>query len=163
MREILAYLFSAAWILHASNNETLVFRQQHAEPPECDWISVTFHGVDRLRLVGASAELIASFRELLRSMELLQDEFWKDEVNNAWEFKIKGRLWAYLGEDMAKGSLLFLRIVETLETHGWSLYSNTTRHVLSQQNGFILCDNGWFCLKDKQWAPGMPILRGWRN
>ena len=159
MREIFAYLFSAAWILHASNNDTLIFRQQHIAPPACDWISVTFHKTDRLRLIGASTELIASFRELLRGEELLQDEFWKEQEHNAWEFKMKGTPGMYLGEDMVKGGLLFLRMVETLETHGWSLYSNTTRH-LTTQNGLIIFDNGWFCVKDKHWAPGMPLFRG---
>ncbi len=159
MREIFAYLFSVGWILYTSNDDTLIFRQQQTSPPECDWISITFHRNDRLRLIGASRELIASFRDMLKSMELLQDEFWKEMENNAWEFKIKGYPWLFLGEDMVKGSLLLLRIVETLETHGWSLYSNTRRR-LSGQNGMISFSNGWFCVKDKQWATGMPIVCG---
>jgi hypothetical protein len=159
MREIFAYLFSVGWILHASNNDTLIFRQQQTSPPECDWISITFDRDDRLRLIGASTELIALFRDMLKSMGLLQDEFWKEKENNAWEFKIKGRPWSFFREDMVKGSLLLLRIVETLETHGWSLYSNTRRNLFGQ-SGAISFSNGWFCVKDKQWAPGMTIVRG---
>jgi hypothetical protein len=94
-------------------------------------------------------ELIASFRDMLKCMGLLQDELWKEKEINGWEFKIKGCPWSFFGEDMVKGSLLLLRIVETLETHGWSLYSNTRRH-LSGQSGVISCSNGWFCVKDKQ-------------
>jgi hypothetical protein len=162
MREIFAYLFSVGWILHARNNDALIFRQQLTSPPECNWISVTFHGNDRLRLIGASVELIASFRDMLKSMELLQDEFWKEKENNAWEFKIKGRPWLFFGEDMVKGSLLLLKIVETLETHGWSSYSNTTLH-LSVQSGVISFSNGWFFVKDKQWVPGMTAVCGGGN
>lgn len=110
-------------------------------------------------MIGASTELIASFRDMLKSMGLLQDEFRKEKENSAWEFKIKGRPWSFFGEDMVKGSLLLLRIVETLETHGWSLYSNTRLH-LPGQSGVISFSNGWFCVKDKQWAPGMTIVRG---
>ena len=75
MREILAYIFSAGWILHTSSNDTFIFRQQLTSPPDCDWISITFYGVDKLRFIGASTELIASFRDMLKSMGLLQDEF----------------------------------------------------------------------------------------
>jgi hypothetical protein len=53
MRDIYAYLFSVGWNLHASNNDTLIFRQQQTTPPECDWIIITFHGNDRLRLIQA--------------------------------------------------------------------------------------------------------------
>ncbi len=61
-------------------------------------------------------------------------------------------------EDMVKGSLLLLRIVETLETHGWSLHSNPMLRP-SEQSGVMSFSNGWFCVKDKQWAPGMVIVR----
>jgi hypothetical protein len=146
----LAYLFSVGWIVHTRNNENLIFRQQQTSPPECDWISIPIPGTARLRLIGASTELIASFRDMLKSMGLWQDEFWKEEENNAWEFKIKGRP----NEEMANWSLLQLGIVDTLETHGWRLYSNTTLHQAIQNVRFNV-SNGWFCLKDKQWAPGM--------
>jgi len=159
MREIFAYLFSAGWILYASHNDTFIFRQQQTLPPECDWISITFNRTDRLQLIGASTELIMSFRDMLKSMGLLQAEFWKEKEDNAWEFKIKGYPWSII-DDMAKGSLLLLRIVETLETHGWSLYSNT-RLRLSTQSEMRSFSNGWFCIKNKQWAPGMTIIRGW--
>jgi hypothetical protein len=155
MREILGYIFSVGWIVHASNNDTLIFRQQQTSPPDCDWMSITFNRLDRLWLIGASTELIASFRGMLKSMGLLQDESWKEEENNAWEFKIKGSPWSFLNEDMVKGGLLQLRMVETLATHGWSLYSNTRL-----QSSVTSFSNGWFCMKDKQWTPRMTIVCG---
>lgn len=153
MREIIACLFSAGWILHTRSNGFLIFHQQQTSP-QCDWISI---GVlfDRLRLIGASAELIASFRDMFKSMGLLQDKFWKERDNNAWDFKFKVNRYSSFGEEMVKGNLLLLRIVETLEAHGWSLYSKTIQY---QQN--VCVCNGWFCLKDKQWVPGMTIVRG---
>jgi hypothetical protein len=160
MREIFAYLFSVGWVLHTSNTDTLIFQQQQISPPKCDWISITYQGSDRLRLIGASTELIASFRDILKSMGLLQDEFWKEMENNAWEFKIKGHPWSFLDEDMVKASLLLLKIMETLETHGWSLYSNTIRKFQHPHGGVFALSNGWFCVKDKQWAPGMAVVRG---
>jgi hypothetical protein len=162
IREILAYLFSVGWILHASNNDMLIFRQQQTLPPESDWISVTFD-TDRLRLIGASTELIALFRGMLQSMGLLQDEFWKEEQNNAWEFNIKWRPRSSWDEQKVARSLLPLRIVETLEAHGWSLYSDARLRM------FVPCGNssirisfsqGWFCVRDKQWAPGMATILG---
>jgi hypothetical protein len=89
----------------------------------------------------------------------LQDEYWKEEENNAWEFKIKGRPWSSWGEEMDMGSPLLLRIVELLETHGWRLYTNATLHIAAQ-SGVMLISNGWFCVKDRQWSPGIPVVRG---
>ncbi|KIM97840.1 hypothetical protein OIDMADRAFT_147359 [Oidiodendron maius Zn] len=154
MREIFACLFSAGWILHARNNGLLIFRQQQTSPQR-DWISITVIGFYKLRLIGASAELIALFRDILESMGLLQEDFWKERDNNAWEFKIKGNPRSVFGEEMVQWNLLMLRIVETLEAHGWSLYSNTMQY---QQN--VCVSYGWFCVKDKQWVPGMTIVRG---
>ena len=160
IREMLAYLFSVGWMLHARNNDFFIFRKQAAAPPECDWISITIHGHDRLRLIGASTECRALFRDDLRAQGVLQDESWKEEENNAWEFKVKGRPWSGWGEEMDMGSPLLLRIVELLETHGWRLYTNATSHI-AIQNGMMLISNGWFCAKDRQWTPGMPVARGW--
>ena len=154
MREIFACLFSAGWILHARKNELMIFRQQQTSP-QCDWISIAVVWYDRLRLIGASAELIASFRDMLKSMGLFQDEFWKERDNNAWEFKFKGNRFSSFGEEMVKWNLLQLRIMETLEAHGWSVYSNTMQY---REN--VCLSNGWFCVKDKQWVPGMTIARG---
>ena len=91
MREIFAYLYSAGWILRGNNDELFIFCQQQTVLPECDWISVTLSGLNGLRLVGASTELIVAFRNLLNSMDILQDERWLEEENNAWEFKMKKR------------------------------------------------------------------------
>lgn len=164
MRGIFAYLFSIGWILHASTDiskkefdkDTLIFRKQQTPPPESEWISISFNQRDRLRLIGANTELIASFRELLKSMRLLQEEFWKDKYNNAWEFKINGYPWYAMGEETVKTRLLVLRMVETLETHGWSLYSS-----LDQSNGHgenTSEADSWFCVRDKQWVPGMAVF-----
>ncbi|KAE9371070.1 hypothetical protein N431DRAFT_376444 [Stipitochalara longipes BDJ] len=157
-QEIFAYLYSAGWTLHGNNDEFFIFRQQQTSPPECDWISITRHRVDRLRLVGASTELIASFRDMLKNMELLQDECWLEKENDAWEFKMKGRPWVFQGENMVKGCLLLLKIVDTLEMHGWNIYLDTRLH-MPTQSGVFTISNGWFCKKDKHWVPGMTTVR----
>jgi hypothetical protein len=51
-----------------------------------------------------------------------------------------------------------LRVMETLETHGWSLFSNT-RLRIEGGNAVVSLSNGWFCIKDKQWVSGMAIIR----
>ncbi len=84
MRDIFAYLYSAGWILRGNNDDLFVFRQRQTVLPECDWISVTLSGLNGLRLVGASTELIVAFRNMLNSMELLQDERWLEENNATW-------------------------------------------------------------------------------
>jgi hypothetical protein len=153
-REIFAYLFSAGWVLQSSSSGIFIYRQQQTPSPECDWISLTWHGSDRLRLIGASTELIATFRDMLKGMELLQDECWLEEESNAWEFKIKGYPWWFVPEGISRSLLLLLRIMETLDTHGWSLFSDTRRCTPE-----TIISNGWYCVKAKGWVPGMMTVR----
>ncbi|PMD19204.1 hypothetical protein NA56DRAFT_750676 [Hyaloscypha hepaticicola] len=120
IREMLAYLFSVGWMLHARSNDFFIFRHQAAAPPD--------------------TECIALFRDDLRAQGVLQDEYWKEEENNAWEFKIKGRPWSGWGEEMDMGIPLLLRIVELLDMHGWRLYTNATLHV-PVQSGVMLISN----------------------
>jgi hypothetical protein len=91
-------------------------------------------------------------------MNFLQDEYWKEERNNVWEFKLKGYPWLRGGTDadMVKVRVLLLRMVERLETHGWGFYSITN---LYMGGGGLNSDNdSWFCVKDRQWVPGMPVF-----
>ena len=161
LREIFAYLFSVGWILYASTDiskkeddkDTMIFRKQRLPPPESQWISISFNQSDRLRLIGADADLIAAFGELLRNMNLLKEEFWKERQSNAWEFKLHGYPWYARGEESVKTRLLGLRMIETLENHGWSLYSSLDQ---SDGQGETTSDaDSWFCVRDKQWVPGM--------
>jgi hypothetical protein len=164
MREILAHLFKHGWTLHASTDvskkemdkDTLFFRKQQSPPPESEWISISFNQFDRLRLIGANAELISAMKQVLASMNLLQeDRGWKDKELIAWEFKIRGNPWCATGVETMTTRLLLMRILECLESHGWSLYASIDQNTGGQHTSE--CDS-WFCVRDKAWVEGMAVF-----
>lgn len=132
IREILAYLFSVGWILHASidvskkefDKDTLIFRKQPSPPPQSEWISISFNQSDRMRLIGADQTLIGEVRDLLKARSLLQSESWKDQRLQAWEYKIRGTPWYASGENTMVTRFLLLGLLEVLEKAGWSLYAS---------------------------------------
>ncbi|TAQ86119.1 hypothetical protein B7494_g5551 [Chlorociboria aeruginascens] len=160
MRELLAYLFTQGWILHAtsdvSKNEAdkdmIMFRKQQSPPPSSEWIAISFNINDRMRLIGAPQDLIAAVRGLLQQMGLLQSEQWKEQKYNAWEFKINGYPWIATGEATMSTRLLLLRMLEVLETKGWSLYASIDQSITSSDT------ETWFCVKDMNWVPGSAVF-----
>ena len=163
MREIFAHLYSSGWILHASTDiskkgrdkDTLVFRKQQHPPPASEWIAISFNQYDRLRLIGADQQLRGSVEALLKGMGKLQDKFWKDQVLNAWEFKIYGNPWYASGEETMSTRLLVLRLLETLERQGWSLYASIDQNQGSEN---VSETDSWFCVREKGWTPGSSVF-----
>jgi hypothetical protein len=167
MRSILAHLFAAGWILTASTDvsksvpekDTMIFRKQAVPPPASEWMAVSFNQGDRLRLIGAPVELIASFQALLKGMGLWQEGVWKDRALNAFEFKINGWPWRPQGEETMTTRLLLLRMLETLEVGGWSLYAtvdqNNGHHNKSSSSTGT---DSWYCLRAVDWVPGDSVF-----
>jgi hypothetical protein len=157
MGSILAYLYSVGWILQASTNvtkveydkDTLIFRKQEMPPPETDWIAISFNQSNRLRLIGANTQLICAFRTMLKGTKLFRGEGWKDKSRKTWEFKIQGAPWIASGEEKVVVKLLLLKLVETLERHGWSLYASVDQNAASV--GPSGKTDSWFCNRKKGW------------
>jgi hypothetical protein len=157
MGSILAYLYSVGWILQASTNvskmeydkDTLIFRKQETPPPETDWIAISFNQSNRLRLIGANTQLICAFRTMLKGTKLFRGEGWKDKSRKTWEFKIQGSPWIASGEEKMVVKLLLLKLVETLERHGWSLYASVDQNAASM--GPSGKTDSWFCKRKKGW------------
>jgi len=167
MRSILAYLFSCGWILTASNvvsksileKDTMIFRKQAIPPPAGEWIAISFNQGDRLHLIGAPTELVAAFQALLKGMGQWQKESWKDRELDAFEFKIHGWPWRPSGEETMTTRLLLLRMLETLEAGGWSLYAtvdqnNGHRDKNSKSTG----TDSWYCVRAVDWVPGNSVF-----
>lgn len=165
MRSILAYLFSAGWILHTSTDvskktldkDSLLFRKQQNPPPPSDWIAISFNTMDRLRLIGADAQLISDFKSLLSSMHLLQSDIgWKDRASGAWEFKLNGYPWNASGEETMRTRMLLLRMLECLENSGWSLYASIDQNTGSSENSSET--DTWYCVRERGWVPGSAVF-----
>ncbi|KAL2060337.1 hypothetical protein VTL71DRAFT_9732 [Oculimacula yallundae] len=165
VREILAYLFSVGWILHASTDvskkvedkDTLFFRKQQQPPPASEWVSISFNRSDRLRLIGADEQLRFAFKNLLSEMRLLQEDCgWKDQSLKAWEFKINGYPWLASGEETMRTRLLLMRMLECLECSGWSLYASIDQSSASG-NDTSETDT-WYCVRERGWVPGSAVF-----
>ncbi|RDL29961.1 Uncharacterized protein BP5553_10588 [Venustampulla echinocandica] len=164
MREIFAHLFRLGWILHVSTDaskkefdkDTMIFRKQQHPPPDSDWISISFNMTDRMRLIGASQDLIADVRVLLQQMNLLQSESWKEQRLQAWEFKIHGRPWRAMGEETMTTRLLLLKLLETLEAKGWSLYASVDQSMAAGDH--VSETDSWYCVRDKSWVQGSAVF-----
>lgn len=137
------------------DKDTLVFRKQQHPPPESEWISISFNQRDRLRLIGADEELTAAFRAMLKGMHKLQDEFWKDKILNTWEFKLHGTPWWASGEETMMTRMLVLKMLETLERQGWSLYASIDQN---QSGDNVSETDSWFCVREKGWVPGSSVF-----
>jgi hypothetical protein len=163
MREIIAHLFSEGWILHASTDisksasdtDTLLFRKQQTPPPESQWISISYNMSDRLRLIGASEDLIQDVRELLQSMRLLQTENWKDQRLNAREYKLHGYPWIPSGEATMTTRMILLNLLEVLEKKGWSLYASIDQSTAGKNSSET---DSWYCVRDKAWVEGSTVF-----
>ncbi|KUJ18514.1 uncharacterized protein LY89DRAFT_569398, partial [Mollisia scopiformis] len=164
IREILAHLFSIGWILHASTDvskkemdkDTLFFRKQQARPPASDFISISFNQSDRLRLIGAPTQLVQDFKSLLSGMGLLQQDLgWKDATLRAWEFKLNGYPWRATGEETMSTRLLLLKMLECLESHGWSLYASVDQSTGGENSSET---DSWYCVKDRSWVEGTAVF-----
>ncbi len=167
LRGILAYLFASGWILTASTDvsksllerDTMIFRKQVVPPPASEWMAISFNQGDRLRLIGAPPELLSAFQTLLEGMGLWQEAIWKDRALNAFEFKLNGWPWRPSGEETMTTRLLLLRMLETLEEGGWSLYAtvdqNNGHH---NKNSSSTGTDSWYCVRAVDWVPGNSVF-----
>jgi hypothetical protein len=165
IRELLAHLYSRGWILTAATDiskkefdkDTLIFRKQPVLPP-VSWLGISFVAGDKIRLVGAPQSLVVAFRSLLQSTRHLQEDRLYDQMAGCWQFKLNGYPWHAKGEETMSTRLLVLRIIETLEGFGWSLYAS-----IDQWNGPGSSSSSsetdcWYCVKAEDWIPGKPVF-----
>ncbi|TVY94168.1 hypothetical protein LAWI1_G001361, partial [Lachnellula willkommii] len=163
VREIFAYLFSQGWILHLSTDvsknkydkDSLIFRKQQTPPPPSEFIAITFNQGDRMRLIGAPNALLADIRTLLKEMNLLQAEDWKDPKLEAWEYKMYGWPWHAIGEETMTTRLLLLKLLETLESRGWSVYASIDQSTGTKN---ISETDSWYVVKERGWVEGSAVF-----
>lgn len=164
VREVLAYLFTQGYILHITTDiskkpddkDTLIFRKQQSPPPPSDWLAISFNRYDKIRLIGAEVQLIDGVRSVLKSSQILQEEYWKDVTSNAYEFKCKGYPWSPSGEATMATRMLLLRLFEALESQGWSMYASIDQNAAAGEHESET--DSWYCVRNQAWEPGMPVF-----
>ncbi|KAJ8515184.1 hypothetical protein ONZ45_g7370 [Pleurotus djamor] len=160
---VLSTLYSMGWILCISTDiskkqadkDTCIFRYQQPLPPPCTWFAISFNMGDRLRLIGAPEELVLPFKQILGSM--LQKDGWKD--GGVYEFKCEGYPWMASGSEAVSTRILLLRMIEVLESFGYSLYASLDQNASSSSgdSGSTETDT-WYCYKQVSWTPGAPVF-----
>ncbi|KAL1839184.1 hypothetical protein VTJ49DRAFT_1803 [Mycothermus thermophilus] len=131
--------------------DTLVFRRSPSPLPEVELLALAPQGTHRLRVIYDRAEgsnrdhrehlasLNAAVQETLEQLDYLKEGSWSHDT---LEFVLKGRPWApRLGESV-KVRVLLLRLLATMEEHGWRPYAS-----LVQRTGwddFRMLDTWYF-------------------
>ena len=93
-----------------------------------------------------------AFKLLMKNMRLWDKDEWKEEHNNAFEMRLHDHPWWPVDEDTVTMRALLLKMLETLEHHGWSVYTS-----LDQSNGHGPANresDTWYCNRLQKWQPG---------
>ncbi|CAH0024475.1 unnamed protein product [Clonostachys rhizophaga] len=127
VKKLLEALYNMGWVLHSAvdlrkqgNKDVLAFRRQSPPPPKCEWIHISFDSHDRLTFLEPPSQeirvaLLKTFGRAVSSNELTKDHF---------EIKFQGFPWSPSGEDTVNTPLKLLKLLETMERFGFSLYSS---------------------------------------
>ncbi|KAF4984119.1 hypothetical protein FZEAL_612 [Fusarium zealandicum] len=129
--------------------DSLVFRKQDPVPPPCDWISISFDGASKVKIVDAPPEdlvaaIVKGFGGEIYSQELTADRL---------KLKFKGMPWSPSSEETVRSRLKLLFLLKTLEHVGFTLYATVgARYVGDKGSADVLV-----CQRQKGWVPGAPI------
>ncbi|KAG5657843.1 hypothetical protein KAF25_007876 [Fusarium avenaceum] len=131
-------------VLHA-----LIFRQQNHIPPPCEWISISFHGGDKLKILNhpppdLSAEVIATFITDIQKHEVTPERT---------KIKFKKFPWGPTGYNDVESQLKLLALLEVVERYGFTLYARTTaRYSDETSESSVLVFQ-----RRRDWVPGTPL------
>jgi len=129
--------------------DSLIFRYQSPPPPPCEWLSISFDRSDRLRISDPpssdlAATVVSAFGQTVSKEERKPGYF---------EIKFHGYPWYPSGEETVKTRMMVVRLLEVLESFGYTLYAS-----IDQTNGPEGEESDVLVVhKQKKWVPGMPI------
>jgi hypothetical protein len=104
-------------------SDSLVFRYQPLPPPPCDWLSVSFDRLDRLRILGAPSPDLAG-----AVVKALQPAIASHNMSDhRFEAKFCGTPWSPSGEQTVTLRVILLRLLEVMESFGFTLYAGVNQ------------------------------------
>ncbi|KAF4337307.1 hypothetical protein FBEOM_8820 [Fusarium beomiforme] len=129
--------------------DTLIFRKQDPVPPPCDWICISFDNSDKLKIVDAPPKdltdaILQTFGRDVRRREITDDRF---------KVHLADVPWNPSGTDTVKTRILLLKLIETLERFGFTIYATIGSKGEDEEGAQDLL----VCQRQKDWAPGAPI------
>lgn len=157
---LLATLHSYGWVLTLNTDisktswdkDTLVFRHQTPAPAPCDWCSIAFSKMDRLRFIDAPVQLYQSLPSRLGPQWIKSQE---ELAPGVWEMKLHGYPWAATGTETMRVRELLLVLVETLEEEGWSVYASIDQKASGGEQRSEA--DTWYLCRPKGWVRGAPV------
>ncbi|KAG8358070.1 hypothetical protein FVEN_g4015 [Fusarium venenatum] len=154
---ILETLFDLGWVVQCSlditrkseSKDSLIFRKQDPVPPPCDWICVSFDNSDKLKIVDSPPKdltdaILKTFGRDVRRREITPERF---------KIHIGIQPWEPSGTDTVTTRLLLLKLVETLERCGFTVYATIGSKGENEEGAADLL----VCQRAKDWVPGAPI------
>ncbi|CVL09186.1 hypothetical protein FPRO06_13387 [Fusarium proliferatum] len=127
---ILEGMHGLGWVIYSpievtkslSTNDALIFRKANHRPPPCEWLNVSFHGGDKLKILNFPPsdlvnDIIATFMIDIQRHDVTPDRA---------KIKFKGRPWRPRESNGAETQLKLLALLETFERHGFTLYTKTS-------------------------------------
>ncbi|KAF4966817.1 hypothetical protein FSARC_5532 [Fusarium sarcochroum] len=124
---ILEAMYSMGWVLYSamevtkrvSTKDALIFRKQDHIPPSCEWINVSFHGGDKLKILNSPPENLVT--EIIQTF--ITDIQRHEVTTERAKIKFKGFPWRPTGHDSVGTQLKLLALLEVIERHGFTLYA----------------------------------------
>ncbi|CAJ0554761.1 Ff.00g132740.m01.CDS01 [Fusarium sp. VM40] len=154
---LLEALFNMGWMLYSpievtkrvSTKDALIFRQQNHIPHPCEWISISFHGGDKLKILNhpppdLSAEVIATFITDIQKHEVTPERT---------KIKFKKFPWGPTGYDDVESQLKLMALLEVVERYGFTLYARTT----ARYSGETSESSVLVFQRRRDWVPGTPL------
>ncbi|KAF5023541.1 hypothetical protein F66182_4408 [Fusarium sp. NRRL 66182] len=120
-------LYGLGWVLYSAievtkkiaTKDSLVFRKQDHTPQPCDWITVSFHSGDKLKILNSPPadlvnDIVGAFVAHLQRYELTPERA---------KLKFKGWPWSPGSQEAVNTQVKLLSLLEVLEQHGFTLYA----------------------------------------
>ncbi|KAK4123373.1 hypothetical protein N657DRAFT_620203 [Parathielavia appendiculata] len=168
VRDVLAFLHSQGWELASSvlcsrrytAKDTLIFRRAASgnQLPAVEWMSLAPMGTDKLRVVydadrvtlggGESDQdylgvLITEIKKMLEGLDYFQKGDWSHDL---FEFQLKGSPWKSRGEASVKMRVMLMRLLETVEGHGWKLYTTIVQRTGTDEDRIL---DTWYFVRER--------------
>ncbi|KAJ4113251.1 hypothetical protein NW768_011529 [Fusarium equiseti] len=131
-----------AWTVNATrglyNKDTLIFRKQWPPPPPCVWIVMSFDSTDKIKIIDSPPDLTRAM------LEALGDQVRDKSTPGRFKVHIRGRPWEHSDSKSVERSSLLLKLIQTLERRGFTIYA-------------AVGDNMLVCQRAVDWRPGDQI------
>lgn len=175
LRNVLAFLHERGWALVApvlcsrryTAKDTLIFKQagDGQSLPAVEWLGLAPLAKDKLRVVydapgvrlsGGGGEdghdhdhlgvLITGLKKMLQGLDYFDKGDWS---HDSFEFELKGTPWRSRGEASVKMRIMLMRLLETMEAHGWRLYTTLVQRTGTDEDRIL---DTWYFVRDKEKA-----------